>query len=172
MGDRISLIFPYQERPGDFSNTRVNEPSYRPLSHDTIHNLGIDAILNELTPIEAERTYCLRVLSNKTPDPRVAAYRADVFEDILNHPELRDKIIEILDRINFLRDYGGFKRDYDESSAASAWEMIHRLEDIRDYIACVEAIHDCLTDADIHSDGLNNLRKYVDAIYTDNAFGE
>jgi len=169
---KISLIYPYQEKPGDFANTRANEPAYQSLGHDTIHNLGLDTIINELTPIEAERTYCLRVLSNLTPDPRVAVYRADVFEDILEHPELREKIIKILDKINFLRDYGGFKRDHDESATASAWELMHRLEDIRDYIACVEAIHDCLTDAEVKSEGLNNLREHIDAIYSDNAFAE
>lgn len=169
---KISLIYPYQEKPGDFANTGANEPAYQSLGHDTIHNLGLDTIINELTPIEAERTYCLRVLSNLTPDPRVAVYRADVFEDILEHPELREKIIKILDKINFLRDYGGFKRDHDESATASAWELMHRLEDIRDYIACVEAIHDCLTDAEVKSEGLNNLREHIDAIYSDNAFAE
>lgn len=169
---KISLIYPYQEKPGDFSNTRANEPSYQSLGHDTIHNLGLDTIINELTPIEAERTYCLSVLSHLTPDPQVAVYRADVFEDILNSPELREKIIKILDKINFLRDYGGFKRDHDESSAASAWEMMHRLEDIRDYIASVEAIHECLTDAEVRSEGLKRLRDHVDEIYSDNAFAQ
>lgn len=169
---KISLIFPYQEKPGDLSNTRAGEPAYRSLGHDTIHNLGLDTIINELTPIEAERVYCLRVLSNLTDDPRVAVYRADVFEDILNSPELRENMIRILDKINFLRDYGGFKRDHDDSVSASAWEMMHRLEDIRDYIACVEAIHDCLADAQVKSEGLNALKEHVDAIYTDNAFAE
>ncbi len=169
---KISLIYPYQEKPGDFSNTRAGEPCYQPLGHDAIHNLGLDTIINELTPIEAERTYCLRVLSNLTPDARVAVYRADVFEDILNSPELREKIIKILDKINFLRDYGGFKRDHDESSGSSAWEMMHRLEDIRDYIACVEAIHECLTESNVRSEGLKRLRDHVDEIYSDSAFGQ
>ena len=170
--DKISLIFPYQKIPGDFRNLTPHEPSYKPVGHDTVHNLGIETIVSELTPIEAERTYCLRVMSNMTPDPRVAVYRADVFDDILRSPKLRERIIKILERINFLRDYGGFKRDYDDTGAASAWEMIHRLEDIRDYIACVEAIHDCLTEADIRSEGLINLKEYVDDIYTDNAFAQ
>ncbi len=170
--DKISLIFPYQKIPGDFRNITPNEPSYKPVGHDTIHNLGIDTIVNELTPLETERTYCLRVLSNMTPDPKVAAYRADVFDDIIRFPKLRERIVSILERINFLRDYGGIKRDYEDTSAASAWDMIHRLEDIRDYIACVEAIHDCLTETDIQSEGLKTLREYVDKIYSDNAFAE
>ena len=70
-----------------------------------------------------------------TDDPYVAAYRADVFEDILNSPTLRERIMKILDRIKFLREYGTFKRDYDES--ASAFELMHRLEEINDYIISV-----------------------------------
>ncbi|SCY22199.1 MutS domain V [Lachnospiraceae bacterium XBB2008] len=158
---KISLLFPVKDG---------KEPKYRSLSEETIHNLGLDAIVPALSTMEAERSYILRVLSHMTDDPFVAAYRADVFEDILNSPELRDRIMKILDKIRFLREYGTFKRDYEES--ASAFELIHRLEEINDYIISVEAIHECLADASLKSEGLRELKEYADAIYNDNAFAE
>lgn len=160
--EKLSLIFPYQFDP--------NPPEYKALGEETIHNLGLDAVVPKLSAAEAERAYILRVISHMTADPRVAEYRAEVFEDILHFPELRERMVKILDKIEFLRSYGTFKKDYEES--ASAFELIHRLEEINDYIICVEAIHECLTNTDIKSRGLKNLKKYVDDVYTDNAFAE
>ncbi|MBQ8945473.1 MAG: DNA mismatch repair protein [Lachnospiraceae bacterium] len=160
--EKLSLIFPYQSDP--------NPPEYKALSEETIHNLGLDAVVPKLSAAEPERAYILRVISHMTADPRVAEYRAEVFEDILHFPDLRERMVKILDKIEFLRSYGTFKKDYEES--ASAFELIHRLEEINDYIICVEAIHECLTNTDIKSRGLKNLKKYVDDVYTDNAFAE
>lgn len=160
--EKLSLIFPYQSDP--------NPPEYKALGEETIHNLGLDAVVPKLSAAEAERVYILRVISHMTADPRVAEYRAEVFEDILHFPDLRERMVKILDKIEFLRSYGTFKKDYEES--ASAFELIHRLEEINDYIICVEAIHECLTNTGIKSRGLNNLKNYVDDVYTDNAFAE
>lgn len=160
--EKLSLIFPYQSDP--------NPPEYKALSEETIHNLGLDAVVPKLSAAEPERAYILRVISHMTADPRVAEYRAEVFEDILHFPDLRERMVKILDKIEFLRSYGTFKKDYEES--ASAFELIHRLEEINDYIICVEAIHECLTNTGIKSRGLNNLKNYVDDVYTDNAFAE
>ena len=62
---------------------------------------------------------------------------------------------DVKDKINFLKDYSSFKREYEES--ASTWDLLHRLDEIRDYISCVEAIDSCLKDARLNSKGLNNL---------------
>lgn len=158
---KISLLFPVREG---------KEPAYKKISDETAHNLGLDVIVPALSPVEAERTYIMRVLSFMTDDEYVASYRADVFEDILNSPALREKIMKILDRINFLRDYGTFKRDYEEG--ASAFELMHRLEEINDYIISVEAIHECLSDETLKSEGLRSIKEYAEEIYTDNAFLE
>ncbi len=129
---KISLLYPEKDGVKVVYNT---------LSEETVHNLGFDQVVTALSPIEAERTFIMRILSHMTDDPYVAEYRAEVFEDILNFPELREKMMKILDRMDFLKSYGTFKRDYEES--ASAFELIHRLEEINDYIICVEAVRDC-----------------------------
>ena len=78
--------------------------------------------------------------------------------------------MEILGRISFLKDYGSFNREYDEG--ASIWDLLHRLDEINDYIRCVDALHTCLTDSDIHSAGFLGLKAYVEEIYADNGFTE
>lgn len=78
--------------------------------------------------------------------------------------------MEILGRISFLKDYGSFNREYDES--AGIWDLLHRLDELGDYIRCVDALYTCLTDSDIHSTGFLGLKAYVEKIYADNGFAE
>ncbi|MCR4651320.1 MAG: DNA mismatch repair protein [Lachnospiraceae bacterium] len=147
-----------------------SEASYRELSDVTLHDLGIDSIVKKIATKASEQEMIKRVLGRMTADRDVAAYRSEVFEDIYRYPALRDRMVELLDKIDFLRDYGSFRTDYD--GAASTWDLLHRLEEINEYIQCVEAIHDCLTDVDIKSRGLIRLRDYIDVLYNDNGFGE
>lgn len=53
-------------------------------------------------------------------------------------------MMEILGKISFLKDYGSFKRDYDENSGI--WDLMHRLDEIGDYIECVDSLYSCLKD--------------------------
>lgn len=162
MEKNISLLYP--------DNPDGTKPNYRRMTEECAHNLGLDKIVPALSPVETERAYIMRVLTNMTDSAYVAEYRTQVFEDILKNPDLREKMMKILEKINFLRDYGTFKRDYEES--ASTFELMHRLEEIRDYIACVEAIHTSLSGKDIRSEGLIRLRDYAAELYNDNAFAE
>lgn len=56
------------------------------------------------------------VLSKMTDDPEVARYRSDIFSDIYGNKAMRDEMLRILDKINFLRDYGSIGRTYEESA--------------------------------------------------------
>ena len=162
--NKISLLYP------NIDYTSGEDTGFLPIGEEAAHNLGLDKVVNNLSDSESERAYIMRVLSHMTSSPEVAEYRAEVFEDILRFPNLRKEIMAILDKINFLKDYGSFKKDHDE--AASAFELIHRLEEINDYIICVEAIQECLSGCDIQSRGLKNLKEHVETIYKDHAFGE
>ena len=72
--------------------------------------------------------------------------------------------------INFLKDYGCLSKDYEEH--ATVWDLLHRLDEINDYIECVDAIYHCLENKEIHSQGLVGLRDYVKELYHSNGFGE
>ena len=145
-------------------------PDYKKLSEVTVHDLGLPVICEQITDKKAEQTLFLSILSKMTDDPEVTRYRSDVFSDICNNPLMRDEMLKILDKINFLRDYGSINKKYEES--ASVWDLMHRLDELKDYIHCVEAIYKSLSDADIHSEGLLNLKEYVSALYQDNGFSE
>ena len=46
------------------------------------------------------------------------------------------------------------------------------LDELNDYIKCVDALHTCLAASDIHSAGFLGLKAYVEKIYADNGFAE
>ena len=159
MADRgYSLLFP------------SGESTYKTMGQVTMHDLGMDLICRQLSSKESEQNYIMRVMSQIYSDPEVTRYRCDVFEDILKHKQLRDALMGTLDRISFLKDYGSFRREYDEG--ASVWELMHRLDEIGDYIECVDALYACLNEYELSSAGFSGLKEYVQRIYSDNGFGE
>ena len=155
----ISIIFP----DGSYEKCKV-------LSETAVHDLSLDSVCRKLSDKAQEQGLILGVMSRICADPEVVQFRLDVFEDIYNNPEFRNRMLEILDKIDFLRNYGSFRRDNEETSGT--WDLIHRLEEIRDYIGYVEALQECLGNADLKSEGLTGLATYIDEIYKDNAFKE
>ena len=146
------------------------DPKYKVLTEVTMHDLGLDFICTQITDKKTEQNLILSVLFKMTKDGRVTKYRGDIFEDIYRNKSMRNEMLEILDKINFLRDYGSIVKNYDE--AAGIWDLMHRLDELKDYICCVEAIFRSLSKADIHSEGLIHLKEYVDDLYHDNGFEE
>ncbi len=158
MSDKISILFPNKNL------------EFRKLSETTVHDIGMDGIVAKLSAKIPEQTYISNVMRMLTEDTATARFRSDVFEDILKNKKMRNDIIEILDKINFLREFGSFKHDHDHEP--QVWDLLHRLGELDDYIKSIEALVACLSDADIHSEGLISLKNYVEGLYNDNGFGE
>lgn len=145
-------------------------PHYKALSDAAVHDLGLDYLCTQITDKKQEQTLLLSILSKMTDDPAVTQYRSDVFADIYQKEAMCDEILRILDQINFLRDYGSIGRAHEE--AKGVWDLMHRLDELKDYIQCVEAVYNSLADAEVHSQGLLSLKAYIDDLYHDNGFLE
>ena len=155
---KYSLLYPKQDA------------GYKILSQNTMHDLGFDNICKQLSNVESEQNMILNIMSKMYADGDVISYRCDVFEDIINNKDLREELLESLDKIKFLKDYGSFGRGYDESE--TVWDLMHRLDEINDYIKCVDSLHDVLQNKNIHSKGLKGLHDYIENIYKDNGFAQ
>ena len=155
---KYSLLFPKKDI------------EYKLLSSMTMHDLGLDGICKQLSAKEAEQNMIMNIMSRMCTDAYVIKYRCDVFEDIINNRQLRDELLEVLDKINFIKNYGGLSREIDEGS--NVWSLMHRLDEINDYIKCVDMLHECLANTSLRSEGLTGLRQYIEEIYSDNGFGE
>ena len=154
---KLSILFPFQD-----------EVTYREIPEESWHDLGLDALTEKTAAQPQEVPLLRRVMMSLTPDPRVAAFRSDVFEDMLRHPEIRERLMKLLDKIKMFYDYGVVNRH--EGDETGIWDLMHRLEEYHDYILTVEAIRECLSDKDLISEGLTGLRDTVDRIYQDRGF--
>ena len=155
--NNLSLLFPDQDRI-----------IYRMIPEETWHDLGLDALVEKVASQPVDRAMIQQVMRSLTPDPQVAAFRCGVFGDILRHPEIREKMLKLLDRVKTFYDYGIVRRH--EGDESGVWDLMHRLEEYHDYIVTVEQIRECLADQDLQSEGMLRLREAIDTIYRDNGF--
>ncbi len=153
---RVSLLYP------------KGEAGYKTVSETTMHDLGMDAFCCQLTDNKTEQAVIMQVLSKMTADPHTAKYRSDIFDEIYKNPQMCEKMMELLGKIDFLKDYGVFKKNYE--SSAGIWDLMHRLEEMNEYIGYVEATHECLLEAEPVSEGLKALKERIDKVYHDNGY--
>lgn len=141
---------------------------YKTMSDETCHDLGLDTLCKELSQDETEQRLIYSMMANIPVNPYTVKFRIDVFDDIYKNPDFRKKIMELLEKIKFLQDFGGFGGNYDEGSGI--WDLVHKLYEINDYIICVETMYECLSLSGLKSEGLKMLKENINTIYRDNAF--
>ena len=154
---KLSLLFPAGA-----------EASWQDLPEHTLHDLGMDQLVENLSGVEKERTVILRIMGRITGSAAAVRFRCDVFDDLYRHPEIRERLTKLLEHVRFLNDYGAVRRPSEEASGL--WDLLHRLDEIHDYIQTVEAIVACLENAELRSDGLARLREDVLEIWRDSGF--
>lgn len=158
-GEGVSILYPNNSDKG-----------FKTVSATAMHDIGLDSICEKLSNVEVEQKLIMNVIAKMPPDVATVKYRCDVFDDIMKFPRMRERITELLDRIQFLKDFGSFKRELD--SKPGIWKLLHRMDEIKDFIECIEAISECLSKTPVRSEGLVRLREYVGAIYEDASFRE
>lgn len=156
--NKLSLLFPY------------GEDTFKLLPETSIHDLGIDFICEKLSEKREEQDLFKTLLSRMSDDSRNTEYRCAVFEDIYNNPEMCDNLMKVLGQIDYEKQYSGFSGHYEETD--SAWELLHRLEEINNYIVSVEAMYKYLSEVELKSEGLNKLKDYISKTFEDNGFAE
>lgn len=160
IGDKkFSLLYP---RGKTYEFTKIED--------DAFHDLGLDVITKEVSSEPREQSIIANILSHLSEDPDVTNYRQDVFDDLKNLPDIREKISELFEKIEFNKQYGVIRKSKDE--VEGLWFLMHRLNQYRDYITCVDALKECLGDERIKSQGLKDYRTYIDEVYADAHFNE
>lgn len=154
---RFSLLYP-----------RGKEAVFKKIEDSAFHDLGLDVITKEVTSEQKEQAIISDILSHFSSDPDITNYRQEVFEDLKDLPDLKTKLVELFEKIEFNKQYGLLRKSKDE--VEGLWFLMHRLNQYRDYITCVDALKDCLDDDRIKSRGLKDYRAYIDEIYHDAHF--
>ena len=155
--NKLSLLFPDQDRV-----------VYQMISEEAWHDLGLDAVTEKLTAQPQEQMMITQVMRSLTADPAVTSFRCGVFGDVLRHPEIREQMAKLLERVKTFYDYGVVRRH--EGDESGIWDLMHRLEEYHDYIVTVEQLRECLADRDLRSEGMLQLRDAVEEIYRSNGF--
>ncbi len=143
---------------------------YKQLSETTCHDLSLDMLCKKLTDNAKESKFIMNTISNMTADPRVAQYRQKVFCDILKFPDLRKRMMELFDKFEFIYDCS--KQHKYTNEKMGIWHLFRRMEELNDYITCVEAMQECLTENAVESDGLKGFKEYVGELYRNANFKE
>ncbi|MBE7043723.1 MAG: DNA mismatch repair protein [Ruminococcaceae bacterium] len=143
---------------------------YKQLSEITCHDLALDLLCKKLTDNNKELKLIKEIISNITADPRVAEYRQEVFSDILNSPDIRKRMIELFDKFEFIRNYGVNHLKTDEK--LGIWHLLRRMDELDDYINCVESMRECFSENEIQSEGLKGFKNYIDELYHAANFSE
>lgn len=144
------------------------DAEFKTVSDVAFHDLGLDVVVKEMTSQEKEQKFIKTVLTRITSDVKTCEFRSGVFEDVINNKEMREKMAELLDHVSFIKDFGSFKKEIDRDTGI--WDLLHRIDDINDYIKSVEAMRECLSGSNIKSEGLMGLKNYIDEIYNDGLF--
>lgn len=152
----LSILFPDQEHV-----------TYAMISEETWHDLGLDAVVEKVAKTPQEGPLLQRVMASLTPDPAVSRFRADVFADLRALPEVRSRLMTLLEQVKTFYDYSVSRT---HSGDDGLWDLMHKLEGYHDYILTVEAIRTCLASREIRSEGLIRLREAVERIYESNSF--
>ena len=137
------------------------------LPEEAVNDLSVDYIVDNLTKDVFERNSIKKILTNISSDIDVINYRADVFEDILNFPQLREGLVQLLSKLEDLRELEKFNKDGD---ASSLWQLINRLREIDGYVLCITMLKDILNSIPIQSKGLNRLKTIIEEIYATGGF--
>ena len=142
-------------------------PDYQTLSDDSCRNLSLEHIIQHVNPNDAERNMIKRMMSQIECDPDVIRFRCDIFEDIIRFPELRNKMKDLLEQLDFMKSIGG---NFVEENASSIWQLVNRLRELEVYIDCITKIKETLQQYPVKSEGLIQLRDYVSSVYNDSGF--
>lgn len=143
---------------------------YNKLSENTCHDLALDLLCKKVTDNPKEYRMIMDILSEMTSDKRVAKYRQKVFSDILKFPDLRRKITELFDKFEFINNFGVLR--WDENEKNGIWHLLKRLDELNDYISCIEEMKKCLEENPIESEGLRGFKKYIEELYNAAGFEE
>ena len=146
------------------------EEDYKIMSEETLHDLGLDALARSVTAEPKEQLLILRILAQINPSAEEAVLRQDIFSDLLNLPDKRKELLDLFNRIEYLKDYGSWRKSAEDKP--DLWDLLHRMEEINSYITAVEELRKTLSDPAIKAEGLIALKKRIDEIYEEACFYE
>ncbi len=152
----LSLLYPRNVKP----DTKL-------LSPEAVNDLSIEFICEKLSGELFEQNIIKNIMINIEKNPEVIRYRRDIFDDIYHFPKLRERIKDLLEELAYLKE---LEKSAKDATASPIWQLVNRLHELDIYVNCISGIHESLTENDIKSEGLMQLKDFVSNIYNENGF--
>ena len=132
------------------------------------HDLGLNDLVQALSTDRRYVPFVRQTLAALNTDPDVIAWRQSVLIDLMNNPQLVERLQALLPSLADLRQghaqLGSHKRSL-------LLETADRLAELDVYISAVQALAEALENASLDSDALRNLRSNLQALLNDPGFG-
>ena len=141
---------------------------YHELTDQTINDLSIPFIAEQVGKTKDERLIIYDVLKRMPIDPEVIRYRRDVYVDLKNQKGLGEQLLNIVKEMRFYT-VGGFKKmDKD----ATVWDFISRLKELENYCNSIIEIQRLLQPCTFDSEGMKMVQEYVNGLCRDSGLKE
>ena len=156
MNDKFSLLYPDGK-----------SPNYKTLPDESVNDLSLEFLCDNITESDYEQNIIHRMMTRIESDPEVIRYRCDIFEDIFKFPALREKIRDLLEELDYLKE---LEKSAKDNTAEPIWQLINRLQELDVYVNCISGINESLTQNPINSTGLKKMKEYVSSVYNESGF--
>ncbi len=143
------------------------KPDYQTLGDEAINDLSVEFLCERLSEVVYEQNVIKNIMIKVEKNPEVIKYRRDIFDDIIHFPKLREHINELLQELDFLKE---LEKSLKDGTAAPIWQLINRLHELDVYVNCISGINQSLSEHDIKSEGLKQLKDYVSSVYQESGF--
>ena len=142
-------------------------PDSKVLSEEACNDLSIEYICEKLSGETYEQNIIKNIMIRMERDPAVIRYRRDVFDDLFHFPKLRERIKELLVELAYLKE---LEKSVKDATASPIWQLINRLQELDVYVNCISGIYQSLSEHDIQSEGMHQLKNFVGRLYNENGF--
>ena len=143
------------------------KPDTKTLSDDAVNDLSVEFICEKLSGELFEQNIIKNIMINMERNPEVIRYRRDVFDDIYHFPSLREQIKDLLEQLAYLRE---LEKSTKDPTASPVWQLINRLQELDIYVNCISGIYKTLSENDIRSEGLLQMKEFVGSIFLESGF--
>ena len=134
---------------------------------DAAPDLELSEIARAMSLQPRDMTRILGVLQQLVTDPAVIGYRQEVLEDVLQNPALAEGLEKLLVKIEAFDRYADLGRRSDDQ----IHQVVYRMGELSNYIACIGELHTLLGSTRLRSRGLQAVRTLANSIEADETFG-
>ena len=142
--------------------------SYSKLSNDTINDLSVDFLVENISRNSNEQGMIKNILIDLPADEKIISYRRAVYADHRADAELCENLYDIVEGMRFYTKDG--QKHIEKGS--TIWDLISKLKSLENYITSVIELNKAIDGREFASDGMKRFAAFIKDIYDNSGFEE